>query len=242
MKNYNKVIEERYDKQKYDGRGIKKNVYSLFNPIGFYSEFKSAQILLNFVRMCHKSLDKINVCDCGCGDGVKTRFLAELLGNPKQIYGIEYSQNRLQHCIDMNPNIHYKYADLTKKGEGIPFDIQFDGIIAFVVFMHFDLEEDIMNALKNIYDSLKKKGLFLWYEANADSHKDGKTKNIDHWGFSTEEMDKYASNVGFTLIKQFGIYTQIPIINKATVYLPENINNIWVLELMEKLPFKKIII
>lgn len=122
---------------------------------------------------------------------------------------------------------------------GIPFNTQFDGITAFVVFTHFSRKYEIINALKNIYHALKPKGIFLWYEVNARSHWDGKRKNVDHWGFSTSEMDKYATNVGFRLFKKFGVYTQIPIINIPTIYLAKNIKNIWILELVEKLPFRK---
>lgn len=59
----------------------------------------------------------------------------------------------------MNRLIHYQYVDLTEPG-GIPFDVQFDGIMAFVVFMHFKSEEEIMHALDNIYQSLERKGVF----------------------------------------------------------------------------------
>ena len=118
MKDYKKVIKERYDKQKYNGKGIKNNPYAVINPVGFYGEFKAAQILLDYIRRISvkKSLNEIMLCDCGCGDGVKTRFLAELLGDPRQVYGVEYSKNRLQHCKDMNSSIHYAYGDLTKQG------------------------------------------------------------------------------------------------------------------------------
>lgn len=181
MKNYKRTIKERYDKQKYTGKEIVNNMYSPVNPIGFYGEYKAAQVLFEFVNMLNrdkKSLDTIKICDCGCGDGIKTRFLTELLGNPEQVYGVEYSKNRLQHCINMNPAIHYGYADLTEAEKGIPFDVQFDGITAFVVFSHFSTEQEIVSALKNIYNSLKRKGLFLWYELNENSYWDGKQKKL----------------------------------------------------------------
>ena len=238
MNGYKKIIGERYDKQKYSGREIKRNIYAPINPIGFYGEFKTAQVLSEFVsEICshRKQLDRIKVCDCGCGDGVKTRFLAELVGNPNQIYGIEYSKNRLQHCKEMNASIHYGYADLTKN---IPFNVQFDGITVFDVLMHFDSEKEIFSALKNIYSSLKQKGLFLWDEPNVKSHWEGK-KDIDGWGFSGKEMDKYAVKAGFKPVKQLGIYSKIPIINKPTLYMAGNIKNIWALEILEKMPFKK---
>lgn len=241
IKNYKRVIKERYDRQYYDGKGITGDIYSPINPIGFYGEYKAAQILYEFVNMIRayrRPLDKIKICDCGCGGGIKTRILAELLGNPNQVYGVEYSKNRLQHCRDMNTYVHYEYGDITKEG-GIPFDVQFDGITAFVVFMHFALEKEIMSALKNIYNSLKKKGFFLWYELSSDSHWEGTKKNVDHWGFSAKEMDKYASKAGFKLVKQHAVYAKLPLIDKSTIYLAKDINRIWILDVLEKLPLRK---
>nr|WP_302141919.1 class I SAM-dependent methyltransferase [uncultured Schaedlerella sp.] len=242
MKNYKRVVKERYDRQRYDGKGMLKDIYSPINPVGFYGEFKAAQVLSDFVNRISKdrgTLDGINICDCGCGDGVKTRFLAELLGNPRQVYGVEYSENRLRHCRSMNPSIQYEYADLTEPGKGIPFETQFDGISAFVVFMHFSTEQEIMNALDNIYHSLKREGFFLWYELHEKSHWDGKKKNVDHWGFSPDEMDQYAKNAGFRLLHQYSVYIKVPILDVASVYLAKNIKNIWMLDILEMLPLKK---
>ena len=242
MKNYQTVIEERYDKQQYNGTGILKNMYAPINPVGFYGEFKSAQILSDLVSMliAHEDmtdLEEIKICDFGCGDGLKTRFMAELLGNPSQVYGIEYSKNRLQHCKNMNCNIHYAYADITKLGS-IPFDVQFDAITTFVVFMHFDTKKQIYHALKNIYNSLKKDGLFLWYDVNVKSHWNG-AKDTDGHGFSGAEMDRYASKVGFKLVKSYGVYSHVPIVNESTIYLANKVKNIVTLEALDKLPFKK---
>lgn len=242
MKEYEKVIAERYDKQSYDGDGIKNNIYAPINPVGFYGEFKAAKILLDLVNMVNlkeKSLDKIKICDCGCGSGNKTRFMAELLGNPDQVYGTEYSKNRLQYCKKMNNLIHYEFADLTTNGGGVPFDVKFDAITAFVVFMHIFKEEDINAALKNIYDSLADGGLFLWYELNANRHEDGKKMKDNGWGYSVSEMDKYALKAGLKLVKKYGIYTHIPLVGVSTIYLAAKVKSILILELMEKLPFKK---
>ena len=242
MKSYKRVVNERYDKQKYTGEGIVKDIYSPVNPIGFYGEYKAAQILFEFVNLINQNrrkLDAIKICDCGCGDGIKTRFLTELLENPDQVYGVEFSRNRLQHCKSMNQALHYEYGDLTEPGGGIPFNVQFDGITAFVVFMHFTTEKEILSALKNVYNSLNRNGLFLWYELNARSHWDGKRKNVDHWGFSIKEMDRYALKAGFKLVRQSSIYSIIPFINKPTVYLVKSMKSILLLELLERLPFKK---
>lgn len=124
MKDYKTVVKVRYDKEKYDGRSIRNNIYSVINPTGFYGMFKEMEILrdyVNFINQRGKALDDIKVCDCGCGDGQVTRVLAELLGNAEQVYGVEYSKNRLSHCKNMNNVIHYEYADLTERGGGYTF-------------------------------------------------------------------------------------------------------------------------
>lgn len=240
MKNYKQVVEERYELDDFSGRGIENNIYARINNVGNYGFHKQIDIIRYFIKVImgqtHKRLDEIQILDCGCGDGLVTRILAELLGNPDFVYGMEYSGNRLSHCKVMNPAIHYEYGDLTKK---IPFDIQFDAIVTFTVFMHFNLEEEIVAALNNIYNSLKSDGFFLWYDCNEKSHWDAKTKDIDGWGFSADEMDNYALNAGFKLVKGYGIYSRFPLLNTSTVYLAEHIKNIWILELLEKLPFRR---
>ncbi|MCI9592694.1 MAG: class I SAM-dependent methyltransferase [Lachnospiraceae bacterium] len=239
MKNYEAVVRGRYNRQKYDSSSVRNNKYMPINPTGFYGEFKANQVLFEFINMLYyrkKDLHKIRVCDCGCGDGNKTRFMAELLLQPNQVFGTEYSKIRLEHCKRMNNHIHYRYADLTKE---IPFDIQFDGITAFVVFMHFSSHKEINNALKNIYNSLNKNGLFLWYELGAKDHWDGTKEYVDSWGFSESQMDEYAFEVGFKLVRHFGVCTKIPIINQSSGYLIKNIKDLWMMELLEKFPFKK---
>lgn len=239
MKNYETVVRERYNRQKYDSNSISNNIYAPINTIGFYGDLKTNQVLFEFVNMLYsrkKNLHEINICDCGCGDGSKTRFMAELLGSPGQVFGTEYSENRLKRCKEMNNYIHYRYGDLTKE---IPFDAKFDGITAFVVFMHFRSHKEIRSALKNIYDSLNEKGLFLWYEVNAENHWDGRKKNVDGWGFSGSQMDKYASEAGFKLIRCFGVYARLPIISRSTGYLIKSIKDIWMMELLEKFPLKR---
>lgn len=169
MKEYEKVIASRYDKDQFNAKSINENVYSSVNPIGFYGDLKIREICIDFISMLNhgKALENIRICDCGCGTGKIARFFAELIEDPERIYGVDYSKVRIDHCRKMNESIHYEYADLTKE---IPFAIQFDAITAFVVFMHFSTQKEIGDALKNINRSLKPKGLFLWYDTNEKSH------------------------------------------------------------------------
>lgn len=51
MKNYEDVVKERYNQQSYDSKSVLDNIYAPINPIGFYGEFKAAQILSDFVKL-----------------------------------------------------------------------------------------------------------------------------------------------------------------------------------------------
>ena len=238
MKDYKWVVKERYDKEMFDRQAIADNMYSLINPVGFYGEYNSVKILTHFINLLDEyrgNHDQIRILDCGCGVGIKTRIMAELIGNPHNVYGIDYSVNSIEHCKKMNSNITYQWGDLTQE---ISFDIKFDAITAFVVFMHFSKEDEIVKALKNIYNSLKTGGVFLWYDTNVKSHWNSAEK-VDGWGYSIQEMDDYAKKAGFEFISGYGLYSVIPGIKTSTIYLSNQIKQIWLLEIMDKLPFKK---
>ncbi len=236
MKSYKEVVENRYDNEKYDADSILKNEYSFINPVGFYGEVKLAYVLKSFVlQLCKdKELSKIKILDVGCGIGTKTRFLAEFIRNPTNIYGVEYSKNRLEYCKRLNPYINYEWGDIVKetheKGGGM-----FDGIISFTVLSHFSTDEEIEKALRNIYSKILDKGLFLWVDINDKSHKQHMQYNGDSYGFSSREMDSYAGRVGFKLVKGSGLFKKIPFINTSTYYLANKIKRIFLLELLDHL-------
>lgn len=238
MKDYKSVVRERYDQEAFDRQAIADNMYSLINPVGFYGEYNSVKILTHFINLldAHRGEhDDISLLDCGCGVGLKTRIMAELIGSPTSVYGTDYSVNSIEHCKMMNSNINYHWGDITKE---IPFDVKFDAITAFVVFMHFSKEDEVKNALSNIYDSLKEDGLFLWYDTNVKSHWDSKER-ADGWGYSVKEMDKYAKEAGFRFVSGYGLYSIIPGLKTSTVYLSEQIKQMWLLDILDKMPFKK---
>ncbi len=53
MKNYEAVVRERYDRQRYDGGSIAKNIYAPINPIGFYGDLKTNQVLFEYINMLY---------------------------------------------------------------------------------------------------------------------------------------------------------------------------------------------
>lgn len=235
MRDYQQVTRERYEKDDFSGEGIARNIYSAINPIGSYGIYKEFQLLRHYLKLVKtlrgKCLDELKILDCGCGGGTVTRLTAEILGNAENVYGFEFSQNRLAYCKKMNQSIKYEWGDIVKS---FPFlFIKFDAVMAFDVLSHIRQEKDLVQALKNIFNSLHNGGLFLWYDINAKTH--FRNFDADTQGFSGKEMEKYALDVGFELIEKSGVHKliSIPLIDKsmATCYLASKIN-ITILEIL----------
>lgn len=237
MLDYREVVKERYDSQELSNSNAwNSGLYSFCNAVGFYSDLTCMKVLYDFYQILRKEAkfiqmpgckDKMKVLDVGCGMGTKTRAWAELLGNSDQVYGFEFSENRLEHCKNMNDKIHYEFGDMVK---GIPFECKFAAASAFVVLMHLREEKDILSALSNIYHSLEDRGFFLWYECNTKSHFIS-SEEADGNGYSAAEMDKYALMSGFVLVKSYGIHKVIK--GNSTVYWANKLPMI-ILDLISK--------
>lgn len=221
MKDYKEVVDLRYDKEDINALDYsEQNIYSPIHDIGNYSTMVTLEILREYVKLLLKSTGKstknLRILDAGCGTGLVTRWISNLLGNTQRIYGFEYSVNRLEYCKMMNSCINYAHGDIVM---GIPDEFmseKFDGIMTFDVLSHIRREEDIIKSVQNIYDGLEDKGLFLWFEINADSH--FKNYEADTQGFSVEEMDKYATNAGFRRVYEKGYFKLLPFSNVASLY------------------------
>lgn len=244
MRDYKEVTKERYEKDDFSGTGIAKNMYSCINPIGNYGTYKEIQLLRRYIKqlmtVSRKNIDEIKVLDAGCGNGLVTRLVSNLLGNTNNVYGFEYSEKRLNYCKSMNGNINYAWGNLV---EDIPYFGEdgklFDGIMVFDVLSHFRVEEDVLAALNNIYSRLSDDGLFLWYDLNAKTHYE--RMDADTQGFSSREMQFYARKAGFKEVKKEGYYRNISIGKRSkSIYYMATEHNMFLLELLEKilLPLK----
>ncbi len=234
MKNYDEVVRDRYDKENYK-ESLLKNVYSYINDVGYYGARELSNLLRKYIKLLlasNKEIDDIKILDVGCGNGYVTRCLCEILGNPKQIYGFDYSKSRVANCQKMNPNINYKFGNVV---EEFAYEEKFDGITTFDVFMHLKEEKDILNGLRNVRNSLKEDGIFLWYEVNATSHFANIENQSDGEGYSKVEMDSYANQVGLQPIFGGGIYRNYPIIGSSYYYMSNKTH--YILQILDMLPF-----
>lgn len=226
MRDYKQVNIERYERDEFTGKATEKNIYAAINPTGNYGVYKITQLLRLYIKKIAaktgKTYDKMSFLDCGCGTGLWTRVIANLLESPENVYGFEYSKNRLHQCIRMNPAIHYAWGDIVGGVSKEFADVRFDGVIAVDVISQLRERADILIALENIRKSLGAEGLFLWYEINAVTH--DMNYEADTQGFSEREMDEYASATGFKLVYSDRAYGSVNFFgrNYSTYY---NIND-----------------
>lgn len=218
MKDYKQVVEERYNNL--DKKKNKSYRYGGLTKTGRIGSLTLDSFLPDYLDSLQKSMQKdigeLTVCDCGCGTGGVTRKIADILGNTRNVCGFEFSESRLERCKEMNSCIEYQLGDLV---EGIPkfknMD-SFDGMIASTVFMHIRNKDDVLLGLSNIIENLNKDGIFMWWEANSDTH------YVDYeseWmGFSRGEMIEHAESVGFKLIKSMKINPILPVVGPLYYY------------------------
>lgn len=238
MRDYMDVVKNRYDNDDFSGEGVSENIYSLLNNVGAYGYVKAISLLRDFIKCIQRSsgkqLDEISILDCGCGSGLVTRSISELLGSPKNVCGFDMSKTRLEFCKKMNPLIEYKWGDAVREFPD-DFKIQkFDGVISFDMLMHIRKDDDIKKAMHNIYESCNEGGVFLWLDPNVQTHFGN--YDSDGEGYSVKEMDYYASLVGFEKLKGLGIYRIANVFGrKYSTYYAATRFPVWFLELLEKI-------
>ena len=230
---YKDTNSVRYEAIKY--YDVENNIYAAINPVGNYSYYIAYKSVRWFLRELHKHsripYHNMKVLDVGCGDGHISRMMVSLLDNADNICAFDYSNNNVEQCQRLNPAVDYKTGDIV---EGIPYDMKFDGITAFVVLSHLRKEIDVIQALKNIYDSLSDDGLFLWYELVSKSHYINPDK--DTQGFNYREMTQYAKEAGFEEVARKSFSRTVWVGKKSrSLYYSANEHNIWLLELISKI-------
>ena len=246
MIDYKQVVNERYNKEKVIDSYKESNVYSLLNPVGFYTQQRINEVIRIFLKevllQTQKEIDNIKVLDAGCGKGGWTRGMLDFIGNPNNLSGMEYSDNRIRHCRDMNPAIHYFEGDITKAIiSNEYFDGPYDGIVCADVLMHIRQKKDVLSALKNMRDALEENGILLWYDTLAKTHFDEYDSECQ--GFSEKEMDMFANECGLELVKSMNFFKQISIGKHkfSTVYNINDNNKIFC-RWIEKMPFGRSVV
>jgi len=179
------------------------------------SVFKNdSQIINKILEVIHKRKCK-NILEIGCGFAQDTIIIAQKSGC--KITCIDFSPKMIEKA-----KIHIKKEGLEKQINFILdniLDIKlkenfFDGVIAKLVLHHLFPKDDIILACKNIFRSLKPKGIFIlvenWANSNPSkyetlafqlSQRARKIKGIKEVFLNKDEYLKVLKKIGFSNIK-----------------------------------------
>ena len=164
----------------------KGETFYTVTPIPFY--YRRRALLLEFVEPLIKDDSVRDICDFGCGDGWYIKHFGDLYPY-KYFYGLDISTSMIE-CAKKNA----PFAKLQVSQKGIDFENTFDLIYAIAVFQH--IKDDIIpNIFINIYDHLKSKATFVFFEATGFKRSAGNT----WYRRNTQEYLGFARDAGFKI-------------------------------------------
>lgn len=150
----------------------------------------------------------LRLLEIGCGVGRMTEHLAETFG---EVHGVDVSGEMVATAKERlsrfdNVNVH--------ETNGVDLalfpDSFFDFAFSFIVFQHIPFREVIEGYLREVNRVLKPGCLFKFQVQGTSGEKFAALEK-DTWlgvGFSAEEMDALAAEIGFEVIKSEGEGTQ----------------------------------
>lgn len=192
MKDYNEVVEQRFDQQS----GDKPSIYSADQPIGIYSRkimFTALNRSIDFIREQLGDLQMLKLLDVGCGNGEMLDVMVKQGFQPNNAMGFDLSTNRIAYARQRYPSYHFDRADITQK---LPTEEKFEVLSSFDLFSHLSTESQLLDGLRNVHKVLKDDGVFLWYDIASADHFSSPS-GADTWGFNKSQMVQLAAQAGF---------------------------------------------
>ena len=156
-------------------------IYSLRNPVGFYQKFLIERCMINlFNRYKIRLSVRDQILELDCGTGYSLRRFGELRGSSARLVGVDLSEARIAQARRINANVSFCCSDMCS----LPFkSASFDMVTAFVSFMFFLAERDMLRAFGEVQRVLKKDGYFEFYDLRG-----GKRTGKDTRGFHEREV------------------------------------------------------
>jgi len=152
-------IKAAYERRKNKEKG---RLYSYFNQANLFVIHQRERAIIHALKQLRLSdLSDKKILDVGCGSGGFLREFVKYGAKPKNLYGIDLLEERIEKARELNPNIDFRCGDASN----LPYeDHFFDMVMQFTVFtsiLDCRMKEKIAFEMLRV---LKAGGTILWYD------------------------------------------------------------------------------
>ena len=152
-------IKAAYERRKNEEKG---RLYSYFNQANLFVIHQRERAIIHALKQLRLSdLSDKKILDVGCGSGGFLREFVKYGAKPKNLYGIDLLEERIEKARELNPNIDFRCGDASN----LPYeDHFFDMVMQFTVFtsiLDCRMKEKIAFEMLRV---LKPGGTILWYD------------------------------------------------------------------------------
>jgi SAM-dependent methyltransferase len=182
-------IKKAYERRK---TGDKGRLYSYFNQGHLYIIHQREKGLIDSLKQLRLTdLSDRKILDIGCGSGGVLREFVKYGANPKNLYGIDLLEERIEKARELNPSIDFRCGDASN----LPYeDHFFDIVMQFTVFtsiLDSGMKEGIASEMLRL---LKADGTIIWYDYYVNN-----PWNADVKGVKKKEIQELFPNCALSL-------------------------------------------
>jgi SAM-dependent methyltransferase len=165
------TVEYGNGKDYWDYRGrleyrYKGETFYTISPIPYYYRLRAN--LLELLLSVFESINPMNICDFGCGDGWYLKYLSDKFPNSKHWIGVDLSETMIRRARELCPG-----ADFFVSGNGITVGYSIDLIYSIFVFAHVMDDGKVLELFQNISAKLAPDGRFVIFEQTGPKRRQG---------------------------------------------------------------------
>jgi ubiquinone/menaquinone biosynthesis C-methylase UbiE len=166
-------IRRSYEKRKIEQ---KERLYSYFYKANLFIIHQRERALIHALKQIElMDLSDIKILEVGCGSGAFLREFIKYGARPKNLYGIDLLEDRIEMAKYLSPNIDLRCGDASR----LPYkDHFFDIVMQFTVFTSIldpRMKKKIASEMLRV---LKRDGTILWYDYRVSNPRNPDVKGV----------------------------------------------------------------
>jgi ubiquinone/menaquinone biosynthesis C-methylase UbiE len=182
-------IKQAYERRKTEDKG---RLYSYFNQANLFVIHQREKALIHSLKKLRLTdLSDRRILDIGCGSGGFLREFVKYGARPKNLYGIDLLEERIEKARELNPGIDFRCGDASN----LPYeDHFFDIVMQFTVFtsiLDSGMKQKIASEMLRV---LKADGTIIWYDYYVNN-----PRNPDVKGVKKKEIQELFPNCVLSL-------------------------------------------